>query len=135
MKCYAAVKNNVCQQVFCSDNVDVQIDPDVQLFEVDRLHDANDLYFLGGRVLVKPTPPSALYTWDDSSHVWVLDINKARGSVKNQRNLLLQRSDWTQLPDVPLVTKEVWAAYRQALRDITEQTSYPQEVVWPNPPA
>jgi hypothetical protein len=55
--------------------------------------------------------------------------------VAEQVNRLLAKSDWTQLPDVPLVTKEAWAAYRQALRDITEQTSYPQEVVWPNPPA
>lgn len=42
-------------------------------------------------------------------------------------------SDWTQLPDVPLETKAVWAEYRQQLRDITNQTD-PFNIVWPTPP-
>jgi hypothetical protein len=50
------------------------------------------------------------------------------------RNLLLQSSDWTQLPDVPLETKQAWAIYRQALRDITTQQGYPFEVIWPIKP-
>ena len=50
------------------------------------------------------------------------------------RHLLLTRSDWTQLPDVPSETKEAWAAYRQALRDITKQTGYPYEINWPTVP-
>jgi hypothetical protein len=31
-------------------------------------------------------------------------------------------------------TKEVWAAYRQALRDVTLQPD-PFNIVWPTPPA
>lgn len=52
-----------------------------------------------------------------------------------QRNQLLAASDWTQLPDVPLETKEAWATYRQALRDITDQPGYPLDIAWPTPPA
>jgi hypothetical protein len=51
-----------------------------------------------------------------------------------ERNKLLKESDWTQLPDVPLVTKAAWAEYRQALRDITSQAGFPANVVWPTPP-
>jgi hypothetical protein len=54
--------------------------------------------------------------------------------VRAKRTYLLAESDWTQLPDVPLATKQAWAAYRQALRDITEQPGFPLEVVWPEPP-
>lgn len=54
--------------------------------------------------------------------------------VVRDRNSLLQQSDWTQLPDVPLATKEAWAVYRQALRDITQQPGYPTEVNWPVAP-
>ena len=50
--------------------------------------------------------------------------------VKRVRGVLLQQSDWTQLPDVPLATKEPWAEYRQALRDITDQPD-PFNIVWP----
>lgn len=55
------------------------------------------------------------------------------GVVRKQRNQLLALTDWTQLPDVAIETKEAWAVYRQALRDITDQTD-PEHIVWPIPP-
>lgn len=59
---------------------------------------------------------------------------QADSEARTLRATLLARSDWTQLPDVPPGTKEAWAAYRQALRDITEQTGYPYEINWPTVP-
>lgn len=53
--------------------------------------------------------------------------------VRAERDRRLLASDWTQLPDVPLATKEAWATYRQALRDITEQPD-PFNIVWPAAP-
>lgn len=50
--------------------------------------------------------------------------------VRSKRTGLLLASDWTQLSDVPAGTKETWATYRQALRDITEQPD-PFNIVWP----
>jgi len=40
--------------------------------------------------------------------------------VKHYRQMMLQDSDWTQVPDSPLSSskKTEWATYRQALRDI-----------------
>lgn len=59
---------------------------------------------------------------------------KAKESeVRQQRNALLSVCDWTQLPDAP-VDHAVWAAYRQALRDVTSQPGFPWEVVWPEQP-
>jgi hypothetical protein len=37
--------------------------------------------------------------------------------IREQRDLLLQASDWTQMPDVTLSNKTDWAVYRQELRD------------------
>ena len=37
--------------------------------------------------------------------------------VRAERNQLLTKSDWTQLPD-SAVDKSAWAAYRQVLRDL-----------------
>lgn len=59
---------------------------------------------------------------------------QADSEARTIRDSLLTRSDWTQLPDVPSETKEAWAAYRQALRDITKQTGYPYEINWPTVP-
>lgn len=54
------------------------------------------------------------------------------------RNQLLVESDVYVLPDRwYLYSEEVkqnWATYRQALRDIPEQTGFPFEVVWPVKP-
>ena len=50
------------------------------------------------------------------------------------REILLDNSDWTQLPDVPLSDekKAEWVSYRQALRDITTQPE--GSVSWPVEP-
>ena len=55
------------------------------------------------------------------------------GQVVAKRNELLEASDWTQLPDTP-TDKQAWATYRQALRDLTEQTGYPLQVTFPTSP-
>jgi hypothetical protein len=54
--------------------------------------------------------------------------------IRNKRDFLLKESDWTQLSDVPKETKEIWADYRQALRDITEQNDFPTAVEFPVKP-
>lgn len=61
-------------------------------------------------------------------HLWV--------AVRWMRSLLLNNSDWTQLPDAKLdsTAREAWAAYRQRLRDITQFFSRPQDVTWPDEP-
>lgn len=57
--------------------------------------------------------------------------------LRVQRNARLQQCDWTQLPDVPLINKELWDNYRQELRDLPQAyadiTSL-DEVTWPKPP-
>lgn len=53
--------------------------------------------------------------------------------VRTDRTVRLASSDWTQVADSP-VDKTSWATYRQALRDITDQTGFPWEVIWPTKP-
>ena len=54
-------------------------------------------------------------------------------SVRQQRDKLLQESDWTQLSDSQ-IDKKIWKEYRQALRDITLQDGFPHNIVWPEKP-
>jgi|LakMenEpi03Aug12_release.lakeMendotaPanAssembly.Ray.scaffolds.fasta_scaffold180374_3 hypothetical protein len=54
-------------------------------------------------------------------------------SIRHNRNLLLKDSDWTQIADAP-VDKTAWANYRQELRDITLQESFPFDIIWPEKP-
>ena len=52
--------------------------------------------------------------------------------IRNQRNRLLSDTDWMALSDNTMTPE--WASYRQALRDITDQTGFPYSVVWPTKP-
>jgi hypothetical protein len=54
--------------------------------------------------------------------------------VRQQRNSLLASSDWTQTGDVPQAIKDAWATYRQALRDVPQQSGFPTNVTWPQKP-
>lgn len=54
-------------------------------------------------------------------------------SFKTSRNLMLQSCDWTQVPDAP-ADKDAWASYRQALRDLPDNTLDVRNVIWPTPP-
>jgi hypothetical protein len=56
-------------------------------------------------------------------------------AVRDRRNELLLECDWTQLPDSPLTNlkQTEWQIYRQALRDITNQSD-PFSINWPTEP-
>ena len=60
-------------------------------------------------------------------------LQDKEAEVRQQRNALLSACDWTQLPDSP-ADHEVWATYRQELRDVTAQEGFPWDVVWPEAP-
>lgn len=63
------------------------------------------------------------------------DIRQDKSAVQRaRRDSRLADSDWTMLPDAP-TDKDAWAAYRQALRDVTKQTGFPNTVTWPTPPS
>lgn len=53
--------------------------------------------------------------------------------VRQERNQRLTDSDWTQVNDAP-VDSVAWGIYRQALRDLTDQSGFPWEVQWPEMP-
>jgi hypothetical protein len=83
-----------------------------------------------------PSKPTHFgYVFDEATEVWkdARTTAQAWADVRVERDKRLLESDWTQLPDVPLATKDAWATYRQALRDVTEQPD-PFNIVWPTPP-
>jgi hypothetical protein len=79
-------------------------------------------------------PPNNEYVWVGEEWVHSPNMEKLRQEIISKRNRLLTNSDWTQLPDVPIETREVWVEYRQKLRDITDQSDFPESVEWPQSP-
>ena len=64
-------------------------------------------------------------------HVGVVEVRK--NAVRQERNRRLAETDYWGLPDMPSMTDEQ-KAYRQALRDITENFPASGQVVWPVKP-
>jgi hypothetical protein len=68
---------------------------------------------------------------------WTSDeLDLLARNARDERDQKLSECDWTQLPDSPLDnnTKESWATYRTALRDITNQAEFPTNIIWPTAP-
>ena len=51
--------------------------------------------------------------------------------VREARDLLIAKSDWSQCADIDQSTKDKWVPYRKALRDVPQQAGFPFSVVWP----
>lgn len=56
--------------------------------------------------------------------------------LRKDRNKALVASDWTQFSDSPLTDakRQEWATYRQALRDLPQNTEDPSAPLWPTKP-
>lgn len=57
-------------------------------------------------------------------------------AIREERNRLLAETDYLLMPDYPLSEEELVEvkAYRQQLRDLTEQEGFPDSVVFPPKP-
>lgn len=76
----------------------------------------------------KPSPFHKPY-YKNGQMVW----NANSEDIRQYRNNLLSQTDWTQLPDVPKSISEIWKDYRQALRDLPQQSGFP-DIDFPKPP-
>jgi hypothetical protein len=68
----------------------------------------------------------------DADAIAAKDAEQAK-DVRGQRTVKLAESDWTQVTDAP-VNSALWATYRQALRNVPNQSGFPWEVIWPTQP-
>lgn len=79
-------------------------------------------------------PDGVVHTAAEQYEAYCFTKDSEQGkAVRTDRNKRLADCDWTQLPDAP-VDHAVWAAYRQALRDVTSQPGFPWDITWPKAP-
>jgi hypothetical protein len=99
--------------------------------------------------MIDVLPNQVAYTKDEPDYEgnkWVLnwgvrdltqfEIDEMADQERSARNQRLSDCDWTQLSDAPLTDakKAEWEAYRQALRDISDQSGFPYDINWPVDP-
>lgn len=72
--------------------------------------------------------------WAAEQVAWAASANDRKAAeVRKQRNAKLVETDWTQIADAT-TDKQAWATYRQALRNISAQAEFPNNVTWPVAP-
>ena len=78
----------------------------------------------------EPTKDQILVKLDELQYQYKIDL------VRYDRNQLLTDTDWIVVKHNELGTPipQEWLDYRQALRDITEQTGFPENIDWPQEP-
>ena len=115
MKKALVFKNKICQ-------INDQEFPVAQpLYWVDCPDNITTQYMYDGEQFVSPEDENML------ADAW--------NQLRAERNGLLRSSDWTQLPDVDLAEqKQAWINYRQALRELPNNTIDPLNPVWPTRP-
>ncbi len=92
-------------------------------------------YILGPVFTDRPatdTEPAQTAAEQEAAYKAMKDAEQAK-SVRQSRNDKLKDSDWTQIAD-STADKQAWAAYRQALRDVTAQQGFPWTIQWPEQP-
>jgi hypothetical protein len=134
---YNKSTGRIVRKVSCLEtDLYLQYDPNIENYLEYHIDDTkNYICLTSGNVLTIPDQPSIYHefnwdtkSWEDkrtSENEWYVIIQNI--------NRFLTYSDWTQMPDVNIPTKEAWATYRQALRDITNQAD-PFNITWPTPP-
>jgi hypothetical protein len=69
-----------------------------------------------------------------SEEVAQMNLERKTNDVRDERNRYLQETDWTQGKDIPDSISDFWKQYRQDLRDLTDQSGFPFNVIWPTRP-
>jgi hypothetical protein len=100
---------------------------------VEGSYEPNADRVVNGAVVKAPPRPSPYHHYDKATSAWVQNNEALWIDVRAKRNQLLAASDWTQYADVSIPNKSEWATYRQALRDVTNQSD-PLNIVWPVAP-
>jgi len=80
------------------------------------------------------TKPDDDARWDEETLAWIPGPEVKATQVRLQRDQLLNETDWTQVADAP-VDSTVYSTYRQALRDIPQQSGFPTDITWPTNPS
>lgn len=136
---YFTVYNNsgqILQSGYCLDEDYENQCPD-DCFIIEVATDPKTQYIKNDEIIEIPPKPDYASNFDYTSGQWIGNNQQQESIVISRRNASLYASDWTQIPNGPLTSEQQqeWAVYRQQLRDITSQSGYPFDVVWPVPPS
>lgn len=113
----------------------------VTVYFFDNIQEQEDMYFYDMYRITLNNRPNLAEDIENNYDTWLqfakdTEHEKLAKEIRNKRDRLLAETDWTQVTDTVLSSKkqEEYKAYRQKLRDITEQEGFPYKVKFPTKP-
>lgn len=133
--------------VYSYDNNGLFIGTDIAHESWDTINSTNPIYLFPCNS-TEIEPPSfdekkENLFFNKESNIWytkIISIQKDEEqptweNIRLKRDYMLIQSDWSALSDSnPKPSREIWLEYRQKLRDIPQQFSSPEDVVFPARP-
>jgi hypothetical protein len=129
--------NGQITKIVACDNIQEQLAAGE--YYIDGNYPDNKYYIDNGIPVEFPYKSNEYLVFDFTTKQWVDPRTPATqwDVVKNQKNKLLQASDWTDTVSAPgrlgATLYNEWQVYRQSLRDVMRQSD-PFNIVWPTPP-
>ncbi len=98
-----------------------------------KQHDSKTQKLISSEPYIEDNQVFIVQVVDKTSDEIVADTIQEAATIRAIRDVLLANTDWSQAAK-STADKEAYAAYRQALRDITLQESFPYNIEWPVQP-
>jgi|11_taG_2_1085331.scaffolds.fasta_scaffold70960_2 hypothetical protein len=70
--------------------------------------------------------------YEDDLPVATIPTEELSSIERSERDRLLGQTDWWAMSDLTMTDAQT--AYRQALRDVPEQSGFPNTITWPTKP-
>lgn len=118
-------ENNIQEQMMVSEE-----NPGLGWYEVEEEVDGKMFKLVSGT-------PVAMTQEEKDEYYLSLRTTYSYAALRRDRNEMLMRSDWTQLPNSGLSEAKIaeWETYRQALRDLPENMTEDLTYTLPESPA
>ena len=133
---YQVDTGQILKTVTCGDDLIHMQCGDGEAYTLDT--GCSDLtHKVGATGCIEPLPakPSPYHVFDYQLGSWILDPIAGWRDVRAIRDRRIAACDWvvTAAMEAGTEVTAAWKSYRQALRDVTQQSD-PSSVVWPIPP-
>ena len=103
---------------------------------VENHYSGSEYKITNGQAEALSPKPGPFYFWNHVTNEWAVDTDLLVSTLTRKRSDLLAQTDWlvTRQQETGVSMPAEWLTYRQQLRDITQQSGWPTNVIWPTPP-
>ena len=139
MKYFSVVNNNgqIIANINCDESTfidNANLYPDHLI--VEGWINPDTFYLKNGIAVAYPEKPLYECNFDYNTEMWIIDLEIESEIVRKRRNNYLLETDWVDnaLTRIGQEKYNLWQEYRQALRDLPQQSDFPLSIVWPSKP-